>query len=472
MASASPTRLLSVSLMLASTVVAASIASAQICGDADGTGGVTLTDGVQTLRAAVGLPSQCSGRVCDMDGSGDVTTIDGVNVLRRSAGLSARTDCGTRFGEIVKVRVQGVEADVHLEAPPVPPVGAPQDVVSVTGPASVPAGGTATFTVQLARPVDSLIFAFSEGGATVDGFAELAAGSGGGAVEVVIDAGTPAGGAAGDFQIASRTAGELGAFKSQTIAIVPADKVTCSEGVIDEPMPFPYDGDSDACDIGNPTDIDTFAFQGTAGDDVRILVAGYTDYFDARIEVRDPNGTVVADSYCDAYIPCSVGVGSLSDPPAQLPILITSGRYIVSVSDAGANNTGSYTLHIERLRPVNGRPLAMNGSISDQISPAPDIDSYTFQGTAGDQVRILVAGATDYFDARIEVRDPDGVVVADNYCDAYIPCSVGVDPEQSGTAQLPTLTKSGSYTASVSDAGANNSGGYAISVTCLFGPCL
>ena len=62
-------------------------ALAQLCGDADGNGTVTVTDGVNVLRAAADLPSSCTLQVCDVDDSGGITVTDGVNVLRVAAGL-------------------------------------------------------------------------------------------------------------------------------------------------------------------------------------------------------------------------------------------------------------------------------------------------------------------------------------------------------------------------------------------------
>jgi len=74
-------------------------ACAAICGDADGSGSVTVTDAVTVLRAAANLPSTCSVVVCDVDGSATITVTDGVNVLRAAAGLSntcreTRRACG------------------------------------------------------------------------------------------------------------------------------------------------------------------------------------------------------------------------------------------------------------------------------------------------------------------------------------------------------------------------------------------
>jgi hypothetical protein len=68
-------------------------ASAQLCGDADLSGAVTVTDGVQTLRAAATLSSSCTAAACDVDGSGSITVTDGVNVLRKAAGIAITENC-------------------------------------------------------------------------------------------------------------------------------------------------------------------------------------------------------------------------------------------------------------------------------------------------------------------------------------------------------------------------------------------
>jgi hypothetical protein len=82
------------------SVAAAGSVSAQVCGDADGNGNVTVTDGVQTLRSAAGLSSSCSEHAnsCDVDGSGGTTVTDGVNVLRKAAGLTITEACPSGGG--------------------------------------------------------------------------------------------------------------------------------------------------------------------------------------------------------------------------------------------------------------------------------------------------------------------------------------------------------------------------------------
>ncbi len=83
----------SLAALAACSLVLVGSASAQVCGDADGNGSVTVTDGVQTLRAAAGLSSSCTAIACDVDGNGSVTVTDGVNVLRKAAGVTIAESC-------------------------------------------------------------------------------------------------------------------------------------------------------------------------------------------------------------------------------------------------------------------------------------------------------------------------------------------------------------------------------------------
>jgi hypothetical protein len=83
----------SVTLFIVALAVPAVAEFVAVCGDATGDGEVTVTDGVQILRAAAFLPNTCSTNVCDADGNGTVTVTDAVNVLRVAAGLPASLVC-------------------------------------------------------------------------------------------------------------------------------------------------------------------------------------------------------------------------------------------------------------------------------------------------------------------------------------------------------------------------------------------
>jgi cysteine-rich repeat protein len=71
-------------------------AGGEVCGDADGDGTPSLSDGVQLLRTAAGLSSVCTLARCDVDGSGSIGVSDAVQVLRAAAGLPFQGACETR----------------------------------------------------------------------------------------------------------------------------------------------------------------------------------------------------------------------------------------------------------------------------------------------------------------------------------------------------------------------------------------
>jgi hypothetical protein len=85
-------------LALVPTVAAAQIF--KLCGDVDDNDAVTVTDGVQVLRAAAGLSSDCTAAVCDVDVNGSVGVTDGVIVLRKAAGLPITENCIPDDGNI------------------------------------------------------------------------------------------------------------------------------------------------------------------------------------------------------------------------------------------------------------------------------------------------------------------------------------------------------------------------------------
>lgn len=215
-----------VAFLLIPTIMG-SIAQAQICGDADGSGAMTITDGVQVLRKAAGLESNCAERVCDVDGNGTTSVSDGVTILRRVAQLPSAMSCGTRFGELVKtITVGAITADLRIGTPPLPGPGAPQNVFAIDGPGKVQSGQVALFNVQLSRSVDSLIIAIQENGAVVEGFAELAVAASASTVDLVVDAVDVPGDASLDLSVGTRTGDQVGGFRSKPITIVPSSSAT------------------------------------------------------------------------------------------------------------------------------------------------------------------------------------------------------------------------------------------------------
>lgn len=100
-------------------VLSAGAADAQLCGDADQSGIVTVTDGVLALQAAAGLGDRCEpAAACDLDGNARVTVTDGVNVLRVAAGLSAFAACPIVPALVLTPFATGLAAPIFASAAP------------------------------------------------------------------------------------------------------------------------------------------------------------------------------------------------------------------------------------------------------------------------------------------------------------------------------------------------------------------
>ncbi|MBI3767273.1 MAG: hypothetical protein HY271_02140 [Deltaproteobacteria bacterium] len=159
---------------------------AQVCGDPDGSGTLTVTDGVQVLRGAAGLSSGCSEQICDVDSSGHVDVTDGVAVLRVAANLGATITCNTEVsGFVDSVETSdGTRGTLEVGAAPIPGPSAPSTIGTPTGNGNATAGGSNTVNVPFnaealaaAIAADSnavLVFAVADPqGNLFDGFYEL-----------------------------------------------------------------------------------------------------------------------------------------------------------------------------------------------------------------------------------------------------------------------------------------------------------
>jgi hypothetical protein len=240
-----------------------------------------------------------------------------------------------------------------------------------------------------------------------------------------------------------------------------------------EPVPegalLQYGQYTDGCRVSGPADLDTFTFQGNAGDVIRVRVRSTTPGLDPRLELRDPQGTVLTDTFCDGNpfpfdpVLCSRAIDR---------VLVLPGIYRVAMADAGVNESGGYILQIERLPPtvaLPGIPYDSPAPVADvAVNPVTDTDFFTFDGVAGTNIRVIVRSITPGLDPRVEIRAPDGSVVADTFCNGNpfpfdpVLCSVRVDR---------TLGLTGAYLLIVSDTGGDEAGGYEITLNCLFGPC-
>ncbi len=209
----------------------------------------------------------------------------------------------------------------------------------------------------------------------------------------------------------------------------------------------------------------SYSFYAESGDNVRIVSAGHTGNFDSNIELRDPTGSVINSTYCSAsnsYTTCST---------ALTESLSTTGTHYINITDAGADNSGSYTMHLDLFPPSdptgnNWDGLDYYSLVNDSLGHAGDHDMFGFWGASGSGISVRVDGLTGNLDPSLQIWGPSGEqALFDNYCSAsngYTTCSVGANVD---------LLEDGIYFLALSDAGFDNTGSYFLELACTYGDC-
>jgi len=254
-------------------------------------------------------------------------------------------------------------------------------------------------------------------------------------------------------------------FISNTYALHSESNASCDENVISEPVAMLYSQHTDNCVIGPvATDLDRFSFNGNANDVVRININTITNGLGLSLEVRDPNGMIIIDGDADGAACNSVFTCSFS---IDIPLPLT-GSYFLALSEIGLNNTGGYTMTIEKLDPAELTPrIDYDSAMLDTLTPSTDVDNFSFYGTPGTQIRFNISSTTNGIGPTIEIRDPNGNVVKNGAvdgasCNSVFTCSFVVN--------LSPAT-AGFYSLIIYDLGLNNTGDYQISLWCLVGLC-
>jgi hypothetical protein len=196
--------------------------------------------------------------------------------------------------------------------------------------------------------------------------------------------------------------------------------------------------------------VGTYTFNANAGDKVLVRMST-TDLLDPSISYYDPDGTWLG--YWTV-----AGPGTLEFVINPIP---KTGRYTVLPRDDQWNETGSYTISVQRLNnPGMATTIAFGETILSSISAAGEIDTYSFDAKAGDKVWVEMSTRSN-LDPHVRLYDPDGVLVQEAYAN-------------SGPWSTPiwvTLLKTGAYRILASDYGdGTETGEYGIYVQRLNNP--
>ncbi|MEC7692475.1 MAG: REJ domain-containing protein [Pseudomonadota bacterium] len=190
-------------------------------------------------------------------------------------------------------------------------------------------------------------------------------------------------------------------------------------------------------------DIDTWQFEGSAGEEVTLHITDESDTeFAPYVQIYSPSGVFISSQ-------ASLGVARFD----RLE-LTESGNYTVVVQDAnvaysnGYDDTGDYRIYFVK-PPVNEHGMLINGSFVDETIEYGDIDTWQFEGSAGEEVILHITDESDTeFAPYVQIYSPSGVFINSQ-------ASLGV-----ARFDRLELTESGNYTVVVQDANVAYSNGY------------
>jgi hypothetical protein len=111
-------------------------------------------------------------------------------------------------------------------------------------------------------------------------------------------------------------------------------------------------------------------------------------------------------------------------------------------------------------------PLFYDATHATSFASVTDVDSFTFDGLAGTEIRIAAVGLSGFVSPTVEIRDPYGNLLHDGPC-----AGVGCDVEDFNLVEVVTLPETGTYLVAIRENGTDNTGSYEITLNCMFGPC-
>jgi len=218
--------------------------------------------------------------------------------------------------------------------------------------------------------------------------------------------------------------------------------------------------------LATGVDDDNYSFQGTAGDQIRVIVSSSTYGFDPVITLREASGATVQGASCNGNPSRTVSVQCTTSLDQTLS---STGVYFLNLSEIGANEAGNYNLSLYQYPPANNWDgIAYDTPLFEQLGHRGDMDFLAFNGAAGTGVKISLASSTYGLDPRLEVWDPSGNLIEDTWCNG--------NPSRTTATRCSVvpeldLSETGTYKIGLSDFSWNETGGYGIGVSCLYGDC-
>jgi hypothetical protein len=145
---------------------------------------------------------------------------------------------------------------------------------------------------------------------------------------------------------------------------------------------------------------DNWTFEGSLGESVIVKLS--SDEFDPKLLVRGPDGAVLGGN--DDF--------DGSNSQVVLDVLPVTGTYTITVTAYGGTGSGSYSLSLDEIDIAPPGAIRSGESVTGRLAADSTGDRWTFTGSAGDTVTIVLSSAA--FDTVVELRGPNGGVLTSN----------------------------------------------------------
>jgi len=144
-------------------------------------------------------------------------------------------------------------------------------------------------------------------------------------------------------------------------------------------------------------EIDEYSFSGTAGEVVILRLAELSAVLEPRLRLLNPSGVEIASTY---------GYSLAELDEVSLP---TTGVYKVTVSDNGADETGSYSLHVQCITVPAGATAIVLGQIhSGTVAAAAATRAFTFSVADEHRYLLRICRLASSFYPQVRLYAPSG----------------------------------------------------------------
>jgi len=206
-------------------------------------------------------------------------------------------------------------------------------------------------------------------------------------------------------------------------------------------------GQTVSSNIGPAPEMEVYAFSASAGEIVNVSAFGTSGNLCPAIELLSPSGT----SLTNTFPFCNTRTGNINLP--------TSGTYKINVYARDIGQAGNYNVNLQFTSGRCGAPIACGQTVSSNISPAPEMEVYTFSGDAGEIVRISAVSTSGNLCPAIELLGPSGSSLTNTFpfCNT-----------RTGNISLPT---SGAYKIVIYARDIGQTGAYNVNLQFTSGRC-